>query len=655
MPRVKMEKKPEVRNLSKKTSFQPVPERKQIKEMKNSELSLISERLDSLVSRKKEARIVKFRRLGEIDGEEYIQNKTLKKLAIFLNSTKRTQTLELDFSGCEKEMDLGIEAILGSLRKMTSLKHLSFNFGSERYSRDLMTDQRLAKLCYALKPLSSLQSLALNLTWCREVTDAGLEKLSQRLKTLVSLKKIEIKLERCSKVTNFGLICLSQACTNLSFLQDLRLNLNECSEVNNIGLESLGESLKQLSSLKILDLSFGKQEFTDQGLETLSEGIGKLVFLKKINLQFNRMSKIQGKFVDTLRKSLELLICLEEISLECQWCKNLGNDMLSQVSTSFKKLNALQSVNLNFAASFDVVSEKGALDLGNALKSLQNLQTLNLDFSVGFFSGNLQEFGEGGKFCRNLKNFTLKLDSQTTDFDIENLTDILKELTHLKSLNLYFVESENISHKGMKYLCSSLKKLVSLENLGLFFGDSREENSGKISGKGGKTLGETLKTLRSLKKLHLDFSGQKKLGDTGLTNLCDGLENHRSLENLQLDLAHSAFSAKGLKPLAKTLKTLDSLKNLSLDFSFCEVTGREGISSLIETIKNLIELQCIEINLSDCSGVSKNNFEEFIQAFKNLRSLEILTFQFPEDDDGEVQDILSNLPGLKNFNFNNFY
>jgi len=77
------------------------------------------------------------------------------------------------------------------------------------------------------------------------------------------------------------------------------------------------------------------------------------------------------------------------------------------------------------------------------------------------------------------------------------------------------------------------------------------------------SLSESLKKLTSLKDFSLDLTWCKSLTDEGIVHICQGLENLPFLQNLSLSLIPTD---RAILRLSETLEKISSLQKVDLKF-----------------------------------------------------------------------------------------
>jgi len=167
-----------------------------------------------------------------------------------------------------------------------------------------------------------------------------------------------------------------------------------------------------------------------------------------------------------------------------------------------------------------------------------------------------------------------------------NLSDTLKKLSSLRSINLNF-SGYGITNKGLQDLSVCLKRLRSLQSIELDFA-----HCPNIREKGLKDLGEELHS--QLRSVSLNFY-ECDIGNKALSYLGLSLQRLNSLQSLELGFSNDGIIIdKGLHNLSECLRRLSSLKSLKLSLAHCIIKD-DGLKILVENFKSLSSLQSLSI------------------------------------------------------------
>jgi len=114
--------------------------------------------------------------------------------------------LGLDFSGCEKIGNKGLQRLSQSLRALHSLQSVSLDFGGCRN----ITNEGFCSLSEGIKELVSLYNLQLTFHGC-DIDDAAIESLKEGMKTFDLLRSFDLVLNNCHKIKEETLSGLAKA------------------------------------------------------------------------------------------------------------------------------------------------------------------------------------------------------------------------------------------------------------------------------------------------------------------------------------------------------------------------------------------------------------------------------------------------------------
>jgi len=260
-----------------------------------------------------------------------------------LKRQKSLQHLTLNFESCCQITDLGFGRINETLRELTSLETLDFNY----YRSEHLSNRFCESLVANLENLTySLKTINLNLLYCSLVSDKGLAHISEGIMKLPFLENIRLILY--SELTDGCLINLAQSFKTLKSLKTLHISLQGCDKVTDIGLASLSESLKRASSLRRIYLDFGLcGGVTNVGLSSLSKCFQRLRRLDYIGLNLEGCSKITDGGLESLKETFEGNLLLREANLLFMGCTRITPQGFEGFVSSLKKTNSLKKLSLS--------------------------------------------------------------------------------------------------------------------------------------------------------------------------------------------------------------------------------------------------------------------------------------------------------------------
>lgn len=155
--------------------------------MRKMKVDIQKENLDSYLVKSMEASIWK------ISGEDFLltDQKLQQVFRMMIRSPEKVQRLEMSFLKNEWRKEVRLKYIIGSIKRMSSLKRLDIDF--QEFGG--IADASLKNLAAGLKRLSSLHTLSLGIRRRDKITDVGLKSLIQGLKRLNSLRTLSLTFE----------------------------------------------------------------------------------------------------------------------------------------------------------------------------------------------------------------------------------------------------------------------------------------------------------------------------------------------------------------------------------------------------------------------------------------------------------------------------
>jgi len=114
--------------------------------------------------------------------------------------------------------------------------------------------------------------------------------------------------------------------------------------------------------------------------------------------------------------------------------------------------------------------------------------------------------------------------------NLRELSDGLRELTSLKSLDLDLYQCENLTDEGLKDLGDAIRRLISLKSIKL-----NVTYCSQLTDLGFEEIGKALRTLNLLEEL--SFNMRQKVTDLSLKSISEGLKRLVCLRTLNLEFA----------------------------------------------------------------------------------------------------------------------
>ena len=274
-------------------------------------------------------------------------------------------------------------------------------------------------------------------------------------------------------------------------------------------------------------------------------------------------------------------------------CENLTNKSLVVLAEEIKLyFSALEHLAISFNGCSNI-KDKGFQTLTEAFMEKLNLRHLGLGFP-------------GGLSIEGLK------------FVVDNLKMLKSQLTYL---NFCFRSCFYISDANIQYLAESLGPFLgTINRLGLIF-----ENCPQVSINSFKAISTFIfPNLTYVKSLDLFCKGFSKVNidneEESFINLNAALsEISTNIEFLVLSLpCHQNITNKCIKMLVKSIKKLDHLQVLKLDFSRCDDMGDEGMQELGKAITEICDkLTTLHLCFQGCSKLTDKSLNGFSFATKS--------------------------------------
>ena len=354
--------------------------------------------------------------------------------------------------------------------------------------------------------------------------------------------------------------------------------------------------------------------------------------LKKLKVLFQvnaRFRSFANKEVQVFCLSLKQLP-LKKIKIHFCYC-DLEDHILKLFSQNLRHLSFLTSLTLDF--SF------GRLRTKNVLPTSKGISML--------FSG-LKSL----KFLSRLKIYFFNAEG-FDNYCLEKLSSALANFCSLQVLTLNFLNCSSISDKSLSCFSKALKKLTNLKKLELGINCCNASNAGIQSLSTGlaqmrslselvlrlevsesvneegrlESLASTLKNLNFLSILDLDFSLWPLIYDKEVKTLSSCFEFLTSLKILKLSFPSSELMTDdSIKYLALGLASLTSMKSFDLSFSNC--SKLQKIESLAHSFERLVSLSELKVHFKDCCNIENKGIESVFSSFKNLNYLVDLELNF---------------------------
>ena len=196
------------------------------------------------------------------------------------------------------------------------------------------------------------------------------------------------------------------------------------------------------------------------------------------------------------------------------------------------------------------IGPRGAMHLGNALArgGYANVTRLSLEHNASLGSKGCEELCRGLATNSSLKELYLGHCNIGSDGGKYIAQLLCSQVTQLSKLDL---KCNDIGSRGIRFLCLSLKRNLSLAELSLFDNNIGGFPPTKEDLDAFEKLGEALAVNSTLSSLDLDLN---YLGETGALALSEGLEKNTGLRCLTLDYTLEGETFARLTELAKAGK-----------------------------------------------------------------------------------------------------
>ena len=590
-----------------------------------------------------------------------------------------------------KDMNLETKGIINigkNLRDISSLKVLDLQ-------NNFITEEAGEVLASIISSNTKLEALYLG----NNHLQAGIIKLFTALKKISSLKMLDLENNKMSKEVATE---LAAVISGNNSLQRIWLNNNNnlgssiesvavaCSKISNleqlcitnIGISNkVGKDIASIinNNLSIIQLSISDNNLQSSGFKFICH---ELMHIK--TLKYFHACRINA--TATVTKELKMVIdnntSLEEISLS----DNLLETGLIEIMESCRKLTGLKLLEL----SHNCISPSHVIDLVSTVNKFSSLQSL----SLGGITLNIYEnlylsvfkkaytFKEGNDILFNNKQHTIVeyvccelLKMITTQDFLLNYDTIhlsyIYEYVHVSYqyediFNKIFVNrtecksiiqeaNRKISQIDSKAMITSLLIIKTLKVINLENNNIDEEASQILAGhlqcnnileqlwlkcnKGASVILKSLHNLSTLLILDLSFN---HLGSKSADDIAIAIGNNFLLQQLWLD--GNDLMTSGVVIIARALKTLSSLRILSLCSNEITDDAAEEISNVITSNVLLVDL-LLGNNQLKTTGVNK--IAVALSKVLTLRKLDLFNNHITPDVGEDLAATLSSCTNLQ--------
>ena len=339
------------------------------------------------------------------------------------------------------------------------------------------------------------------------------------------------------------------------------------------------------------------------------------------------------------RKMNEKLISGLELNLPLKHCSFINQEQISSLVYRYKTLKSLSIRDFRL----DQTSKHDGILLKNILVHLKTFRCL-LNLKLFFLFEDISAAKELDNLTLALKNMTslrsldIYFSGENTGRSFDDFLLALRYLGCLAVLKLAFSNVPHIHDGSMKKLAFALKGLQTLSSL-TFILDECED---AITDKGVEYLSSALKRVRSLSAIRLMLSPLRSITDQGLVHLSDALHNHQSLSFLHLNLSEcTKITNKGILYLGAILQELEALSHLSLSLFRFEESFDHDLTSFFSNLKTIKSIY-LPLDVLRSQGL-----RDAILNLKELTRLQLELFESDELTDETLQDLSLGLRPLQ--------
>ena len=379
--------------------------------------------------------------------------------------------------------------------------------------------------------------------------------------------------------------------------------------------------IKRLSSLEILDLQFQSKLLRD--FKAFTHNLPYLKKFKTLNITFCYLdfsgSPLFCQFLRSLNV-LRKLTQLHSLKLYFHHPSQITNQSIYSLASLLPELHSLKKVHIQFVGIGSLKSST-ILQFFSSFGSLKNLTDITMDLRFCQVDNNgisqINSFFEGVSFLNPSQIQKLSIDF-TQDFDapaLLNLAHTIFKFASLVSLSQNFSSCNLLTAGSINQSLSQLQALSNLSSLSLKF--SSMEMLLSVVG----SIAPALKALRSLEDLNLDFSNLPNIQDEEMIMLFESLADLTSLKYLDLNLSELELTCKDLENLALSLKRLDSLRSLGLNFGCTNLIGNKIAETLAGTLSSLKNLAFFSLEFDENDTIDNDGLDQLGEAIRRLSIL----------------------------------
>jgi len=246
----------------------------------------------------------------------------LKHIQKFSQSYKAEglKCLDIALENCVEITGKSVYEILKAAgENFSDLRSLSLNFSG---CLNLQLNYMLSQSSHQNLRFNQLETLSLDLKWCRKVNDEGIREFFGSFgQNLSSLKVLTIDFRGCVDITSQGLTYISSALQNIRQLTHLFLSFWNCYKIQEAGIYNLAEGLKNLTDLSQLMLDFTNciqiEDTSADVFYTVVDTLYTIIsghqkYLEYLSLSFYGCPKVLSKKITTMLSGLKTKLNLRD-------------------------------------------------------------------------------------------------------------------------------------------------------------------------------------------------------------------------------------------------------------------------------------------------------------------------------------------------------
>jgi len=378
----------------------------------------------------------------------------------------------------------------------------------------------------------------------------------------------------------------------------------------------LKELFTHINWIKNISLNNCKIDAGDV-FQNLMLGLGNIRGIESLKLMLADSKFEEHDFIHFYH-SVSNMRTLKKFALNMAYSETLSN--FDWLKGSFKNLKNLDSISLTFDGS-SIIKEEAAGHLRDAISNKYFLKEIDLSL-VNCGITNTYQIVQGLQDSLQLESLTLNFSGN--DYDDTGFNELLKLLKiarNLTNLNLNFSDCGGVRNFSVEVLKEGLIQLSKLKRLGLSF-----QRCTKIKDTGIHYLSKAFSEMSGLKELKLSLLGCTNITDVGTESICKSLAN-MGLTRLVLQLGKCPITDLTVRDLSKTLKQLNQLRDLHLNFDECKNITEKGIDELFTSLEMLKEKFEFLLSIEKNKELTNQTLVNIAKRIPGLTNMKLLVIQ----------------------------